>query len=152
MERNYLHWFKIFSMENSGPKKRWHLQNIHVTETFSNQAQMGVMPTGVFKISLSNMTAATVVGNCPTAKVILLSVCFSWCSAKVCPFVSLLNRPVSLCNSQCLPSWEFLPSIMYSLFIIMTLRTNLVMAVGEKGWDRKIKLIMCILSLISCSC
>lgn len=38
---------------------------------------------------------------------------------------------------------------MYSLFITVTLLTNLIMAVGEKGWDKKIKLIMFILSLIS---
>jgi len=48
-----------------------------MTETFFNQAQMGVMPTGVFKIRQGNGSAATVVGNCPTAKFILLSVCFS---------------------------------------------------------------------------
>lgn len=132
-------------------KKRWHAQNINVTETFSNQAQMGMMSTGVFKISLGNRTAATVVGLCPTAKFILLilSVCFSWCSAKVCPFVSLLNMPVSLCTTQCLPSWELLPSIMYSLFIVTTLLTNLIMAVGEKCLNKKVKIITCILSLIS---
>lgn len=50
---------------------------MHVTDTFSYQTQMGVMPTGVFKISLDNRTAATVVGNCPIAKFISLSVCFS---------------------------------------------------------------------------
>lgn len=37
---------------------------------------------------------------------------------------------------------------MYSGFTV-TLLTNSIMAVGEKGWDRKIKPTMCILSLIS---
>lgn len=83
MEINYLHFDKKKKfIENFGPKERWHLQTMHVID-ISPQTQMEVMPTGVFKISLGNRTAATVVGNCPIAKFISLSVCFSWCSAKL---------------------------------------------------------------------
>lgn len=37
---------------------------------------------------------------------------------------------------------------MYSVFTV-TLLTNLIMAVGKKGWDKKIKLFTYILSLMS---
>lgn len=93
-------------MRNFGQKKRWNLQT--VCDIFSYQSQMGLIPTGVFKISLGNKAAATVVGNCPIAKFISLSVCFSWCSAKACLFVSLSSVPVPLYHS-CLPPASFYP-------------------------------------------